>query len=175
VLVDGRLDQVYPPAFVATCIQAERKPTFLAQLPIEHATWAIGSNGDARYTHRYLFYDPRWMMVYWSDAAAVYVERQAHPELASLAFVAIDPAAPEQSAAAAARSHDDRHLAAARAELQRMLTASPTSVRANSALAILFHLTGHSAERDVVMSVLHAVAADHPAVRELDRRFGLGK
>jgi hypothetical protein len=48
-------------------------------------------------------------------------------------------------------------------------------VRANSALAILFHLTGHAAERDVVMGVLHAVAADHPAVRELDRRFGLGK
>ena len=172
VLVDGRLEQLYPPAFVATCIQAERNPAFLAQLPLDDVTWAIGSNGDARFTHRYLYRDPRWMMVYWSDAASVYVLRAAHPELASLAFVAIDPAAPERSAAEAARSPDDRYVAAARAELQRMLTASPTSLRANSALAIWFHLTGHAAERDVVMRVLHAVAADHPAVRELDRRFG---
>ncbi len=172
VLVDGRLDQLYPPAFVATCIQAERNPRFLAQLPLENATWAIGSNGDARFTHRYLFADPRWMMVYWSDAASVYVVRAAHPELASLAFGAIDPAAPERSAAEAARSGDAARIGQALGELRRMVTASPTSIRANSALAILFHVIGRSAERDVVMRVLHAVAPDHPAIRELDRRFG---
>ena len=172
VLVDGRLEQLYPPAFVATCIQAERNPTFLARLPIEKVTWAIGSNGDARFTHRYLFGDPRWMMVYWSDAASVYVVRAAHPELASLAFVVIDPAAPERSAAVAASTHDAARIGRALDELQRMLTASPTSIRANSALAILFHLSGRSADRDVVMRLLHAVAPDHPAVRELERRFG---
>ena len=51
-----------------------------------------------------------------------------------------------------------------------MLAASPTSVRANRRWPS-FPLTGDAAERDVVMGVLHAVAADHPAVRELDRRF----
>ena len=114
------------------------------------------------------------MMVYWSDAASVYVERQAHPELAALAFVAIDPAAPEQSAAAAARARRSL-LATARAELQRMLTASPTSVRANFGAGNPVPLTGHAAERDVVMGVLHAVAADHPAVRELESKIWTGE
>lgn len=171
VLVDGRLDQVYPPAFVATCIQAERNPAYLPRLGAEAASWAIGSNHDARFTHRYLYRDPAWMEVYWSDAASVYVRRAAHPELASLAFVAIDPAAPELSVAEAVRSRDPARIAAAQAELGRMVAASPTSVRANGALAIYFHLLGRTAERDTVMRLLETVAPDHPAVKLLRRRF----
>jgi hypothetical protein len=171
VLVDGRLDQLYPPAFVATCIQAERDPSLLARLPLDGVDWAVGSNGDTRFTHRYLYRDPAWAEVYWSDAASVYVRRDRHPELAPLAFRAIDPAAPEQSAADAVRSGDPARLAAARDELSRMVAASPTSVRANGALAIYFHLLGRTAERDTVMKLLHAVAPAHPAVRALDRRF----
>jgi hypothetical protein len=171
VLVDGRLDQVYPPAFVATCIQAERNPAQLAPLPLSGVDWAIGSNGANRFTHQYLFRDPAWAEVYYSDAASVYVRRAAHPELAPLAFAVIDPAAPERSAALAVQSGDGVRIAQARAELGRMLTESPASLRANSALAIYFHLLGRVAERDTVMGVLRAVAGDHPAVRELERRF----
>jgi hypothetical protein len=171
VLVDGRLDQVYPAAFVATCIQAERNPSLLARLPLDGVTWAVGSNGEARFTHRYLFSDPAWAEVYWSEAASVYVTRAAHPKLAPFAFAVIDPSAPELSAAQSARSGDPRRIEAARLELERMVAASPTSVRANGALAIYFHLLGRTLERDTVMKLLRAVAPDHPAVRALDARF----
>ncbi len=166
VLVDGRLDTIYPPPFVATCIRAERNPALLAALPLDGVGWALGSNGEARYTHRYLYADPAWAEVYWSEAASVYVRRAAHPELLPLAFTAIDPGAPELAAANAVRSRDPARIAAARDELGRMLTASPTSVRANRALAVFFHLLGRPAERD---TVLRALPPDEAA--ELARRF----
>jgi len=166
MLVDGRLDTVYPPPFVALCIQAERKPALLAELPLERVDWALGSNGDQRWTHQYLYGDPRWAEIFWSEAASVYVRRDRRPELLPLAFTTIDPAAPELSAANAVRSRDPARIAAARDELERMLTASPTSVRANRALAVYFHLLGRTVERDVVMRALPADDA-----RELERRF----
>jgi hypothetical protein len=171
VLVDGRLDTLYPPAFVATCIQAERKPALLSRLPLDAVGWALGSNGDERWTHRYLYRDPAWAEIFWSEAASVYVRRDRHPELLPLAFTTIDPAAPELSAAEAVRSRDPARLAAAHAELGRMIAASPTSVRANAALAIYFHLLGRTADRDTVMRALRAMAPDHPAVRALGARF----
>jgi hypothetical protein len=47
-----------------------------------------------------------------------------------------------------------------------MLAASPTSVRANRAAAIYFHLAGDAASRDVVMRALPPADA-----AELQRRF----
>jgi hypothetical protein len=166
VLVDGRLDTLYSGAFVATCIQAERKPAMLARLPLDSVGWALGSNGDQRWTHHYLFQDPAWAELFWSEAASVYVRRDRHPELVPLAFTTIDPAAPELAAANAVRSRDPARIAAARDELSRMLAASPTSVRANRALAVYFHLLGRSVERDTVMRALPAEDA-----AELARRF----
>ena len=166
VLVDGRLDTLYSEAFVATCIQAERKPALLERLPLDGVGWALGSNNEQRWTHRYLFHDPAWAEVFWSEAASVYVRRDRHPELLPLAFTIIDPAAPEPSAANAVRSRDPARIAAARAELGRMLAASPTSVRANRALAIYFHLLGRTVERDVVMRALEPEEA-----AELRARF----
>ena len=166
VLVDGRLDTLYPPAFVATCIQAERKPALLERLPLDGVGWALGSNNEQRWTHRYLFADPAWAEVFWSEAASVYVRRDRHPELVPLAFTTIDPAAPELAAADAVRSRDPVRIAAAHAELGRMLAASPTSVRANRALAIYFHLLGRSVERDTVMRAL-----DPEDAAELRKRF----
>ncbi|HEX6835127.1 MAG TPA: hypothetical protein VF334_01070, partial [Polyangia bacterium] len=154
VLVDGRLDTLYPVTFVATCIQAERNPAMLARLPLDDVGWALGSNGDQRWTHLYLFHDPAWAEVFWSEAASVYVRRDRHPELMPFAFSTIDPAAPELAAANAVRSRDPARIAAARDELSRMLAASPTSVRANRALAIYFHLLGRAAERDTVLRAL---------------------
>ena len=110
VLVDGRLDTLYPPAFVATCIQAERNPAMLARLPLDDVGWALGSNNEQRFTHRYLFRDPAWAEIFWSEAASVYVRRDRHPELLPLAFATIDPSAPELAAANAVRSGDARVL-----------------------------------------------------------------
>jgi branched-subunit amino acid transport protein AzlD len=166
VLVDGRLDTIYPPPFVALCIQAERKPALLERLPLDDVGWALGSNGEQRWTHRYLFSDPKWAEIFWSEAASVYVRRDRHPELLPLAFATIDPAAPELAAANAVRSGDRSRIAQARDELQRMLAASPTSVRANRALAIYFHLLGRNVERDTVMRAL-----DPEDAAELRKRF----
>ena len=47
-----------------------------------------------------------------------------------------------------------------------MLAASPTSARANRALAIYFHLLGRTVERD---TVLRALSPEDAA--ELERRF----
>ncbi len=166
VLVDGRLDTVYSAPFVATCIQAERKPALLARLPLGNVGWALGSNGDQRWTHLYLYRDPAWAEIFWSEAASVYVRRDRHPELVPLAFTTIDPAAPELAAANAVRSRDPARIAAARDELRRMVLASPTSVRANRALAVYFHLLGRSSERDTVMRALPPEEA-----ADLRRRF----
>ncbi|HEY2746520.1 MAG TPA: hypothetical protein VGL86_17935 [Polyangia bacterium] len=166
VLVDGRLDTLYPGAFVATCIQAERRPALLARLRLDGVGWALGSNNEQRFTHRYLFADPAWAEIFWSEAASVYVRRDRHPELVPLAFTTIDPAAPELAAANAVRSRDPARIAAAGQELRRMVLASPTSVRANRALAVWFHLLGRTVERDTVMRVLPAADA-----AELLRRF----
>ncbi|MCA1663654.1 MAG: hypothetical protein LC659_05200, partial [Myxococcales bacterium] len=166
VLVDGRLDTLYPPAFVATCIQAERKPALLDRLPLDGVGWALGSNNEQRWTHRYLFADAAWAEIFWSEAASVYVRRDRHPELVPLAFTTIDPAAPELAAANAVRSHDPARIAAAHHELGRMVAASPTSVRANRALAIYFHLLGRTVERDTVMRALEPEDA-----AELHERF----
>jgi hypothetical protein len=166
VLVDGRLDTIYPPAFVATCIQAERNPAMLARLPLADVGWALGSNNEQRFTHRYLFRDPAWAEIFWSEAASVYVRRDRHPELVPLAFAAIDPSAPELAAANAVRSGSSARVAQARDELSRMLAASPTSVRANRALAVYFHLLGRTDARDTVMRALPPEEA-----AELRRRF----
>ncbi|HEY1586507.1 MAG TPA: hypothetical protein VGH63_12520, partial [Polyangia bacterium] len=107
-----------------------------------------------------------WAEVFWSEAASVYVRRDRHPELVPLAFTTIDPAAPELAAANAVRSRDPARIAAARDELSRMLATSPTSVRANRALAVYFHLLGRTVERDTVMRALPAEDA-----ADLARRF----
>src|SRR5206468_6857616 len=119
----------------------------LEQLPLDRVDWALGSNNEQRFTHRYLFADPAWAEIFWSEAASVYVRRDRHPELVPLAFTTIDPTAPELAAANAVRSRDPARIAAAHRELGRMVAASPTSVRANRALAIYFHLLGRTVER----------------------------
>src|SRR5262249_4710688 len=116
--------------------------------------------------HRDLYRDPAWAEIYWSEAASVYVARAAHPELLSLAFSVIDPAAPELAAANAVRSRDPSRIAGARDELQRMLTASPTSTRATRALAVYCPRLGAPAERDRGMRAL-----DPDDAAELMRRF----
>jgi len=58
-------------------------------------------------------------------------------------------------------------------EINRMLEASPTSLRANAAAAILFHFAGPAfrSQRDQFMKRLNDLHGDHPDVIELRRRF----
>jgi hypothetical protein len=127
----------------------------------------VAANAPGRMTHAFLADDPAWALVFWSDPATVWVKRAAYPQLSSLSFT-LDPRAIDTSVA---RAISSGHAQQVSVELARMLEASPQSVRALSALATEYHLLGDAVARDKVMQTLEALAPDHPAVRELARRF----
>ncbi len=137
VLVDGRNELVYDPVFVQRALLAEHDaPTFAAMRAQDGATWALTLNTPEQVGGGFLARDPAWWLVYWSDTAAVYARRDAHPDLASESFRYVDPFnVPGSIAAAAARARGDRPtLDAILAEVRRMREASPDSVRADLAL-----------------------------------------
>ena len=122
------------PAGVRRHLHPRRAPPERCARTCRRRRWAIGSNGETRWTHRDLFADPAWAEVYWSEAASVYVGAPRIPRSLRSPTRVIDPAAPElerRERGALARSR--RASPRARAELGRMLAASPTSVRANRA------------------------------------------
>jgi hypothetical protein len=76
-------------------------------------------------------------MVYWSDTAAVYVRRDAHPELEALRYRFVDPYDPVRSVLGALRTAASPETTAAIGrEVHRMLVASPASPRALIAQAL---------------------------------------
>jgi hypothetical protein len=171
VLVDGRNETLYPPEFLSRAIAAEHDPRVFASMRGEdRATIVVADDFPGRLTHGFLADDPAWALVSWSDAALVWVRRDAHPELASLYFTQIDPRAVDLSVERAFH-RGAAAITALHAELGRMLAASPDSVRALVGVAIDAHLRGDPATQATVMSRLEAIAGDHPAVRALARRF----
>ncbi len=174
VLVDGRNDQVYPPAFVVTTILAHKRPELFAeQRHLDGATWALASNVPHEVTHKFLARDPRWALVYWSESATLYVERAAHPELADAAFRFVDDpdgldVGVRRGVAEARR--DPTAAPALVAELRRMVQASPASLRAHGALCFALQLLGpaYRAERDAALAQLRAVAPDADVLRQLE-------
>lgn len=173
VLVDGRNDTVYPPDFVVrTIFEGEDPAVFADARRGDGASWVIASNAPGRVTHRFLAADPAWMLVYWSDFAVVYASRAAHPELASLQLDALrDPDAvlPEIARALDAKV-DPRRI---HEQLQRMVAASPTSVRAGGALCLYYQRMGPTwwSRRDAALRALKAIAPEHPIVQALEREI----
>jgi hypothetical protein len=169
VLVDGRSELVYPPDFVVRCLRAEDDDaTFAAMRAEDGATWAVGSNAPGRPGFGFLPQDPLWMMVYWSDAATVYVRIDAHRELEALGYRFIDVGNPVLSVVAATRkiASVPAAMAALGAEVRRMVVASPDSVRALMTVAVYDDASGPSnrAERDAVLAKLLRVAGGAPTV-----------
>jgi hypothetical protein len=176
VLVDGRNEIVYPPDFVVRSLRAEHDAeTFRAMRQEDHADWAIGIN-DVGVGYGFLARDPAWAMVYWSDAAVVYARRDAHPELSSLFFAYIDPNDVPGSAVLAVQNSAGAvaTLKAIRGEIERLREASPTSVRANLALAYYDHFVGPAAwpERDVILRDLLELTHDDATIAALARTMG---
>jgi hypothetical protein len=176
VLVDGRNDTVYPPAFVARCFRAEWDPvTFAAMRREDGATWVVARNQPGDSSHLYLAADPEWAMVYWSEPAVVWVKRAAWPGLDAHAFRFVSPAAVDAAVfGAVTRSNGDvATLAAIEREVHRLVAASPTSVRANVAQVVFYHALGPGArpQRDAALARLQALAGDQPVVRELAERL----
>jgi hypothetical protein len=174
VLIDGRNETVYPPELLARAIASDRdRAVFNAMRAEDGATLVVAGNAPGRQTHFFLAADPAWAMVDWSEAAIVWVRLADHPELAPLRFSHVDPRSIDGSVVRALGrgAATPAEAAALRTELERMVLASPDSVRVLVALAIFHHLRSDPAARDRVMQRLEEIAPDHPAVRELRRRF----
>lgn len=174
VLVDGRNDMLYPSEFFAQCSDAQADPAVFAELQREHPTsWVLAENVAGRESFAFLWHSPEWMPVYWSDPAVVWVRTDAYPELEPLAYRLLDPSFPTASLQMALqqfRDNADAHRQL-QSELERMLTASPTSLRALATAALYFDQVGDIERRDGAMDMLRTHHADHEIVSQLPAVF----
>lgn len=172
-LVDGRHDMVFPGEHVVRCVRAQRDPAAFAALVAElPPDWVLASNTPGRESFVFLARDPSWRMIYWSEAAVVYV--RAGSPLDELAYRFLVPADETASLARALAwaGQDPGRRAALRGELERALSEDPDAVRPNALLAIYHHQTGDHAARDELLRRLDQLDAEHPAVRALHRALG---
>ncbi len=174
VLVDGRNETVYPPDFLARAVVAEHDPAVFDEMrAADHASVVVAENTPSRISHAFLATHAGWSMVFWSDAATVFVRNDAHPELTALRYTILDPRSLDGSVAKA-MSHAGENPSIAPqiiAELGRMLAIDPDAIRPLVALVIFHQLRGDIEARDAALKHVLAVAPDHPAVIELQRRF----
>ncbi len=176
-LVDGRNDMVYPSEFFRRCSLAQRDPAEFAALRAEVGSdWVLADNTPGRQTFLFLRDDPAWAMVYWSEAAVVYVPRDgADAELVARAYRFVHPADPVSSvgAAAMAAQGNPSHMEQVHAELLRLVSDEPDGIRANTVLALFYDFAGEpfAERRDEVVQQLLTIAPDHPAVVELVQRL----
>lgn len=167
-LVDGRHEQVFPADLVLRCFRAQHDAksfaALIAELPPD---WVLADNTPGRESFAFLARDPAWRLVYWSEAAVVYVPTGSR--LDRLAFRFLVPADEAPSLARALRwaGKDPARRAAVRGELERILAADPDAVRPNVLMALFFHGTGDRAATDAILQRLDELDPDHPAVREL--------
>jgi hypothetical protein len=95
VEMDGRLDALYPPPFALDVVRAAHEPAvFASRRARDGVDWVLASNRPGQTGYTFLAHDPGWMLVYLSEPAALYVRREAYPELAPLEFHVLDPADP---------------------------------------------------------------------------------
>jgi hypothetical protein len=135
VLVDGRMDLVYSPAFLLRCQQAQKEAAaFHAMRREDGADWVLAVNRPGIETHLFLADDPGWALVYLSEAAAIYVRRDAYPQLLPLRFRHLRPGALVGSALLALRTAPRAEV---EGELRRVLSASQVGLRARTALGLL--------------------------------------
>lgn len=158
VLVDGRNELLYPPAFVLRCLAAEQTAAvFHAMRGIDGATWAVGTNVENKVGFGFLAHDPAWAMVFWSETAAVYVRRDAHPDLLDDAFRFVDPNDVNGAVLAAIRNtrNDTQGRLALEHEVGRMVRASPDSPRALVAQALFLMAEGPRRRADMTRTLDH--------------------
>lgn len=179
VAIDGRMDTVYTPEELRRGLGAQTGArTFAALRREDGADWVLAANEFGVESHLFLARDPAWALVYWSEAAAVLVRRDAYPALAPLAFAHFDRAAPFpaiERAAALVRREPER-LAPVEAELQRLVEASPQGLLSRSLLLLFYHRVGpaRAAQRDRLLAALQAEQPDHPVVLGLPRLLAGG-
>jgi hypothetical protein len=178
VRVDPRFEMVYPPDFLRRADRAEHDPAaFDSMRAADGVTWAMGANKPSNPSFMFLARSLDWALVYWSESAAVYVLRSAHPALEPLAFRTMGQSADvtDDVLRVLSRARDPATLAVVRSELLRMLEASPDSWRAGIALALFYHLLGprYDQARDRIFDHLRAVHGDRAVQEAIDRVAGL--
>ena len=138
--------------------------------------WVLADNTPGRETHGFLAQRSEWMMVYWSEQAIVWLRRDRYPALQPLSFRLLHPLLPMESIAqalaqAAGRPRPMQQIGD---EIQRLIDASPQSLRAQS-LALLYWSSlgpAGAAQADQVWDAMLEVHAEHPAMPALAQQFG---
>jgi hypothetical protein len=176
VLADGRNEMVYPFSFVRQVIESEHDPRGFEALDRKYGfDWVLANNHVGFASHLFLANDSRWRLVYWSEAALIYVRAPLASRLVDHAFKWIHPASVDVSVARAvtAASSDPAIDAELRSEIERMLEASPSGLRSLTALIVYSHLKGEGnwPQRDAAMARLQSLFPDNPTVEELHARI----
>ncbi|MBU6159842.1 MAG: hypothetical protein KGO50_01865 [Myxococcales bacterium] len=175
--VDGRHDTVYPVEFVEETTRAQFDPAaFDAWIARYNPDWVLADNTPGRETHGFLAQRSEWMMVYWSEQAVIWLRRDRYPALQPLSFRLLHPLLPMESIAqaiaqAAGRPRPMQQIGD---EIQRLIDASPQSLRAQS-LALLYWSSlgpAGAAQADQVWDAMLEVHAEHPAMLALAQQFG---
>lgn len=177
VQMDGRNDMVYPPDSLVASMRSQQEPKIFDQWQRTYGvTCVVASNHLDFVSHTFLAREPQWMMVYWSEAAVIYVTRKHYPNLRPFRYQYIHPASVDESVYYTVRrwGHDPKHMAQLQAELQRMVEASPQGIRSLMGMVLFFHFRGRAyrKQRDAWAQRLSQAAGSHPTVQQLFRRLG---
>jgi hypothetical protein len=171
VAIDGRNDLVYPPKHFMTLLKTQSDPKVFRRIQRTfHVKWVMASNHLGFRSHRFLAKHPDWAMVYWSEAAVIYVQKKHYPHLLYLTYRWIHPLSVDGSIFQTIRQHrkNPRVLRELHQELQRMLRSSPRGLRSHLGMVMYYHLLGptYRAKRDEWGRLLHDIAGHKPAVRQ---------
>jgi len=181
VSADGRNDLVYSPKLLIKLLRSQSNLRLFKQLAGQSGVkWVMASNVPGHLSHKFLFKDPKWMMVYWSESAVIYVKREnfpksEYPALWEGEFKVINPTVVDVSIINAIqnRPYAPSVFEQMKVELDMMLASAPDGLRSNVALAVYYNFMGqrYFAERDAVMQKLTRIHKDSDAVKELEKRF----
>jgi hypothetical protein len=156
VQIDGRNDMIYPPAYLLRCRDAERDAGAFAALRAEDgADWVLAENHPGSESHRFLLDEPGWALAFHSDAALVWVRRDAYPALPPLRYV--PDLLRDGLPATLARVRAAGEAEALIEELERVLRDDPDGISAHLWLARAYDGLGRAERRDEVMRHLLTV------------------
>lgn len=178
VQVDGRNDMVYPPRNFMTSLQSQRRPSVFFRMQKKHnISWVVAANHLDFQSHLFLARHPQWMMVYWSEAAVVYVKRKKYSTWKKLSFQAIHPASIDQSVFRWLRRwrKDPKKVAVLENELKRMVQESPRGIRSLLGMTLFHHLRGKAfrKQRNQWANRLKKAAGHRPEVQAFLKRLGV--